>query len=330
MLVRSMSNSRSRGLKIAAVAISAVLTFLLYTEYVHSQYSIRNQLPRLGQQIFSPSRPSRPDTIPKKIWYKLGPKGKNSDIEAWTRTCIEQNPDYQHEFVTDEWADEWVQKTFATTRPDIVDVYLELTVPILKADLLRYLLLYVEGGVWSDLDVSCEGVPIDDWTPAEHKRNASIVVGWEFDFGWDQSFFHEFASWTILSRPRVSHMLMVIDDIVEAVRDVAARNGVPVGGLTTAMVGDVVDFTGPRRLTRSILKSVELTLGRPVPRRSVENIREPVLVDNVLILPGHAFADATNDFSQDGGRPGPVLVTHHYAGSWKNDKGGEMKRRRRR
>lgn len=330
MLLRSVTSSRTRGFKIAAVAISAALAFLFYTEYVHSQLSIRRHFPKLGQQIWSPSRPAKIDSIPKKIWYKLGPKGKNAEIEEWTGTCINQNPDYQFEFVTDDWADKWVATTFSSTRPDIVEVYLQLTIPILKADLLRYLLLWVEGGIWSDLDVSCDGVPIDDWTPPEYKQNASIVVGWEFDYGWDETYFHEFASWTILSKPGVSHMLMVIDDIIDAVHQVAAAQNLPIEGLTPPMVGDIVDFTGPRRLTRSLIKSVEMTLGRAVPRREIENIREPKLIDNVLILPGQAFSDATNDFSKDGGRPGPVLVTHHYAGSWKNDRGGEVAERRRR
>lgn len=335
MLVRVVSTTGSRCLKIAALVVSALLSLYFYTEYIHTEYSIRHQLPALGEKLGDKlgqygifTRPN--DAIPKKIWYKLGPKGKNDDIRAWTETCIEQNPDYAYEFVTDAWADEWVEKTFAEDRPDIVEVYLKLTIPILKADILRYLLLYVEGGVWFDLDVSCEGVPIDEWIPEEYRKNTSVVVGWEFDYGWDESYFHEFASWTILSKPGVNHMLMVVDDIMEAVHKVAEEKQVPVEGLTPAMVGDIVDFTGPRRLTRSIIKSVGLTLGKEVERKHVENIRQPVLVDNVLILPGQAFSDATNDFGSDGGRPGPVLVTHHYAGSWKNEHGGELAKRRRR
>lgn len=38
--------------------------------------------------------------FPKKVWYKLGPKGMSEQIEAWTSTCIDQNPDYEYEFLT--------------------------------------------------------------------------------------------------------------------------------------------------------------------------------------------------------------------------------------
>lgn len=38
--------------------------------------------------------------IPKKIWYKLGPKGLSEEMKEWTASCIDQNPDYQAAFLT--------------------------------------------------------------------------------------------------------------------------------------------------------------------------------------------------------------------------------------
>ncbi len=88
------------------------------------------------------------------------------------------------------------------------------------------------------------------------------------------------------------------------------------------MIGDVVDFTGPRRLTRSLLKSLKLTLNTTVELATISNLREPKLVGDLLILPGYAFAATTNMYG-DKEVLGPSLVTHHYTGSWKNDFGGE-------
>lgn len=152
-----------------------------------------------------------------------------------------------------------------------------------------------------------------------------MVVGYEFDAGYSDYYFHEFATWTILARPGLSHMLTVINDIVSAVYAVQAANQVAsLTDVTLPMVGDVVDFTGPRRFTRSVMRSVTEALGGVQPNRSdIENIRDPILLDNVLILPGNTFANATNKFDSLGPSSMPVLVTHHYAGSWKNDFGGE-------
>lgn len=119
-------------------------------------------------------------------------------------------------------------------------------------------------------------------------------------------------------------MLVVIDDIIDAVNFALVSNKVShISDLTTAMVGDIVDFTGPRRFTRSVMKSLVETLGYQIDRHDVENILEPILLDNVLILPGNAFANATNHFEDLGESSVPVMVTHHYAGSWKNEFGGE-------
>lgn len=220
-------------------------------------------------------------------------------------------------------------QTFSTSRPDIVTVYTQLTIPILKADLVRYLLLYTEGGIWSDLDVSCEeGLPISEWIPEPYRASAAeaidIIVGWEFDAGYSHYYFHEFATWIILAKPGSRHMLAVINDILDAVHESVAANEVASPNqLTPAMVGDIVDFTGPRRFTRSVLGSLDETLGYEVDWNDIENIVDPVLLDKVLILPGNAFANSSNNFEDLGESSVPVMVKHHYAGSWKNEFGGE-------
>ncbi|USP76605.1 glycosyltransferase family 32 protein [Curvularia clavata] len=264
--------------------------------------------------------------IPRLIWYKLGPKGISNEVRNWTDTCIKGNPEYQAHFITDESGDDYVRKTFAF-RPDIVQTYLAFSIPIYKADMLRYLLLWDQGGIWYDLDVSCEGVPIDEWVPVEH-QDVSLVVGWEFDAGWPEPFRRQFASWTIMSKPRSSHMMQVVDDILDEVRQKTAKYQVPVEGLTLEMMGDVVDFTGPRRLTTSVFKSLEKEQ-YTINTTEVHSIMQPVSIGDVLIMPGRSFAATANKYTpeQEALLP-PQLVTHHYAGSWKNDKGGETKRRR--
>ncbi|USP74370.1 glycosyltransferase family 32 protein [Curvularia clavata] len=268
--------------------------------------------------------------FPKLLWYKLGPKGLSDEAREWTDTCIKNNPEYKATFMTDESGDEYVRKTFAF-RPDIVDTYLSFPVPIYKADMLRYLLLWDQGGIWSDLDVSCEGIPIDEWVPSEYQQNASIVAGWEFDAGWPEPFPRQFASWTIMAKPRSPHMMNVVDEILEEVRKKTTEHNVTVSSITLEMMGDVVDFTGPRRLTNGVFHSLEKELNATIDLTELQGIVQPVLVEDVLIMPGPSFAASSNTYTpkQEALLP-PPLVTHHYAGSWKNDKGGEAKRKRRR
>jgi alpha 1,6-mannosyltransferase len=85
-----------------------------------------------------------PSSIPKIIWYKLGPLGLNNETQDWTDTCIRNNPNYSVQFLEDEDAEDFVSTAFSN-RPDIIEAYFGLTVPILKADMLRYMLLYDQG-----------------------------------------------------------------------------------------------------------------------------------------------------------------------------------------
>nr|AAK54761.1 putative mannosyltransferase [Paracoccidioides brasiliensis] len=263
--------------------------------------------------LSSPSTSSKP--IPEKIWYKLGAKGISPKIQEWTATCISKNPTYVTEFLTDDSADEYVKIHFSH-RPDIVDTYLSLPIPILKADMLRYLLLIAEGGVWNDLDITCGDIPIRDWIPEQFKKDANLVVGWEFDVGWGESFIRQFTSWTIMARPGSKHLEMVVHDILDAIDKTKKKHKLPkTTGLQLQMLGDIVDYTGPRRLTRSIFKSLSEDLGGEVNAGNASNLLSPKLLGDVLILPGFSFASSTNKYEGVKGPDGKDFVPGQGASS---------------
>ncbi|KAG6356198.1 hypothetical protein INS49_015585 [Diaporthe citri] len=121
--------------------------------------------------------------------------------------------------------------------------------------------------------------------------------------------------------------MTAIEDILQSLHDVTARNHVTISNVTLAMAGVVVDFTGPRRLTRSVFKALQKALNATDPefgsaKESTWFIMRPKLVADVLVLPGFAFASSMNTHEKTD-VVGPQLVTHHYVGSWKNDHGGE-------
>ncbi|ROT39588.1 hypothetical protein SODALDRAFT_377529 [Sodiomyces alkalinus F11] len=279
-----------------------------------------------GQGQSSPEQPFVPPAeqplsgIPKKLWYKLGPKGLNEKTQAWTDSCIKNNTDYEAVFLNDSAADTYVIRTFGESDPDLVDLYLNLTVPIFKADILRYLLLFAEGGVYCDLDVSCHA-PIDDWIPGDLKAQTAVVVGWEFDGGYGDNILRQFATWTMMAKPRSPHLWRVVEDIVRFFHEKMREHDVPPQGLTLQMIGDVVDGTGPRRVTRNLVKVFEEQFNTTLPE--IRRLEQPRLVGDVLVLPGHSFAASMNKYPGMKVVP-PPLVIHHYAGSWKNENGGEV------
>lgn len=308
--------------KAVTAQISLCVFFLLY----HLGY-----IPSIAvsvNKVFQPyiNKQLRPNLrIPAKVWYKLGPKGLSRSTRGWTKSCIRQNPDYEVNFMTDDACDRFVRNHFVESHPELVKMYLGFTIPIFKADLFRYLALYHEGGIWLDLDTSCEGVPMSEWIPAEYENSTKVAVGWEFDIGQSSHFSRQFTSWTLMAAPGSPHFWQVIEDIMQSVREIKANNNLTsTADISLDMIGDVIDFTGPKRLTRSIYKSVENTWGASINHTTISNILKPVLIQDVLLFPGYAFADSSNKYSEEE-KPllGQKLVTHHYAGSWKNKNGGE-------
>ena len=307
--------------------LSIVVSFVLFTVFLYLYYrpSSFADLKILSVGLGSTGSiwpgTSAAAGVPETIWYKVGPNGLNDDARKWRDDCLRKNPTFRSEVMTDSSGDLFVQENFAF-RPDIVDTYLALPIPILKADFLRYLLLYSRGGVWNDLDVSCEDTPIRDWIPQDLKDNVNLVVGWEFDVGWGENIMRQFATWTVLAKPQSPHLMVVIDDILDAVRQVTEERQISIPHLTTDMISDVVDFTGPRRFTRGVIKSLESSLQKSIDNKEISHLLEPMLVGDVLILPGYSLARSMNTYETN--NTGPAFVTHHYAGSWKNKLGGEV------
>jgi len=252
-------------------------------------------------------------SFPAKLWQKSGTHGiddiTRDDMESWQI----QTPSLRHEILTDGSGDQYMREQYADY-PELLNLYLSLHVPILKADLLRQLILYNEGGIWSDLDVTCNA-PIDTWIPEQYRNRTNLVVGLEFDGS-------QFASWTVMAKARTSHIATVLRYIVSQLEKSAIDYNTTISGLTMQTISDVVDVTGPKAMTRGIIQSLERETGLPVGRPNISNLHEPVLLQDVLVLPNAAFAATQAGFPTD---RGPYLVEHHYAGSWKNDKGGEDK-----
>jgi alpha 1,6-mannosyltransferase len=165
---------------------------------------------------------------------------------------------------------------------------------------------------------------MDEWVPAEYKDDAGLVVGWEFDIGWEGEYIRQFTSWTIMAKPKSPHMMQVINDILESLLEKQTKGGFTIESATLENVGDVVEFSGPRRLTRSIYKSLGKQLNRTVGVDDMKEIYQPKLIGDVLVMPGRLFASSANRYEpNDEPRLPPQLVTHHYAGTWKNNQGGE-------
>ncbi|KAG8877851.1 membrane-bound alpha-1,6- mannosyltransferase Initiation-specific [Tulasnella sp. 331] len=185
-----------------------------------------------------PVRGSLPAMISfKNIWQTN--KIHGADMGGWKY----RNLQWDWSMLNDVDAAMWVQAKFRGSR--IETVWDELPTNILKADFLRYLLVFYYGGVYSDTDTSCLhaieewGASADLWddgkgwlAPAEGEETLesrkkamgppSVVIGIEVDVG-DREDWHrwwprplQIVQWTFGAAPRHPILLDVISRVVSS------------------------------------------------------------------------------------------------------------------
>jgi len=266
-------------------------------------------------------------TFPRKIWqtWKVHPLVFEERDLSTARTWAERNPAYRWEVLTDQNDLAYVERNFGPegfNRLDIVYVYRELTARIIKADLLRYLVMYVEGGVYTDIDVEALR-PISRFVPERYdERDINMVIGVEID----QPEFRKhpilgqkcmsFCQWTFMAKPQQPVMLKLVENIMVWLKEVAHQQNVPISQVHLDF-DQVISGTGPSAFTRAILDEMGRVTGRTVTWDPFHSIAESKLVGGILVLPVEAFAAGQGHSDSGNHDTKYALVKHHYhASKW--------------
>ena len=270
---------------------------------------------------------THPEKIPQKIWqsWKVDSlRFEDRDTER-ARTWTTKNSGYRYEVLTDDNAMGYVEQHFGPSgfnRPDIVHIYRLLNAKIIRSDLLRYLVMYVEGGVYADIDVEAIR-PITSFIPKRFdEREVDMVIGIEVD----EPTFNDhpilgpksqsFCQWTFMCKPGLPVMMRLIENILKWLSDLSQKQGKPVSELTLDF-DEVISGTGPSAFTKAILAEMSKATGELMTWESFHDLTEAKLVSGVLVLTVEAFAAGTghSDSGNHGGKG--VLVKHHFhASSW--------------
>ena len=265
------------------------------------------------------------EEFPKKIWqtWTVSPLAFQERELNRVRSWMAKNPGHRYEVLTDDNAQVYVEEHFGPDggyyRPDILYAYRSLSVQILKADLLRYLVMYIEGGVYADIDVEALK-PISQFIPPSpdyNETNIDLVIGVEVD---EPSFgFHpilgpksqSFCQWTFMSKPRSPAILRLINNVISWLDNLSRTQNVPIANITVTF-DDIIKGTGPSAFTSAILAEMSAQTGHPVTWESFSHMTEPKRVANTLVLTINAFA-AGQDHSNSGDHNSEAaMVRHHY------------------
>jgi len=269
----------------------------------------------------------QPEKFPRRIWqsWKVNPYAFDDRDHMVAQTWPQKNPSFRYEVLTDYNDLYYVESHFGPAglnRPDIVHTYRSLTAKIIKADLLRYLIMYVEGGVYADIDVEALR-PVERFIPSRFdEKDIDMVIGIEID----QPEFKDhailgpksmsFCQWTFMSKPRVPVMMQLVDHIIEWINDVARQQGVSISEVKLDFDA-VLSGTGPSAFTRAILKYMSQQVGHEVQWDLFHSMDESRVVGGVLVLTVEAFAAGQGHSDSGNHNAKQALVKHHYhASKW--------------
>lgn len=268
------------------------------------------------------------EVIPRKIWqtWKVGPLGFEQRDSDSAKTWPAKNPRHRYEVLTDDNALEYLEWHYGThgfNRPDIVELYRELNITIIKADLLRYLVMYAEGGVYADIDVECLR-PIDRFIPERYnEQDVDMIIGVEID---EMNFAKHpilgskcmsFCQWTFAAKPRLPVMMRLIENIQDWLHDLSDQKGVSISQLQLDF-NEVISGTGPSAFTHAVLEQMTAqNNGKSVTWDAFHNLAESRLVNGILVLNVEAFAAGQGHSDSGNHDSRGALVKHHYhASGW--------------
>ena len=307
-----------------SVAILSVL-FITFTYFKGS----RLISPPLVQTITTGSNfdtNTDPQSWSKIIWQtsKLPAEKLSEEEKERSETWSNLNPEYRHELMTDRRMDTYVRQKYKGT--EMESTYLEIKDYILRSDLIRYLILFADGGVYNDLDVGCVQ-PIDSWVPEEFADEAAVILGVEVDnrLGPDGRTLEggtdlfEFVNWTMMAKPGQPFIQFLVRRVLDNLHQIAKSQSTSLDKIEYT-VRQVLELTGPTALTAAFFDYATNITKSPITYRNFTKITEPKLVGEVVILPIHAFGAAHQvewaGLDQDESK---ALVHHYFKGKWKQD-----------
>ncbi|KIW08535.1 uncharacterized protein PV09_00503 [Verruconis gallopava] len=265
--------------------------------------------------------------FPRKIWqlWKVNVLSLDARDQPRAKSWVDLNPGFRYEVLTDDNDQHYVEVVYGPdglNRPDIVSWYRTINAKIVKADVLRYLVMYAEGGVYTDIDVEALR-PVSQWIPQQYDhKNIDMVIGIEID----QPEFAShpilgkksmsFCQWTFMAKPGHPVMLKLVENIMAWMSDVAKRQDVSIADVKLNF-DDIIAGTGPSAFTEAFLEYMSSKLGYKVEWNTFHNIAESKLVAGVLVLTVEAFAAGQGHSDSGTHNTRRALVKHHYhASGW--------------
>jgi hypothetical protein len=91
--------------------------------------------------------------IPKKIYQTHKDYNLSSNLKSLIHNMISLNPEFEYTFMDNDECFKFIEENFDK---DFIEMYKNLPLDIMRADVWRVAVIYINGGIYSDCDVVCE------------------------------------------------------------------------------------------------------------------------------------------------------------------------------
>lgn len=224
--------------------------------------------------------------------------------------------------VGEEGGDVFMREHFSN-EPRLVESYHSLPNVGMKSDMLRYMILGIEGGVYTDVDTVALQ-PIDVWVPEDIRHQVRLVVGVEFDRrdsgGWaDISHWVQFCQWTVAAAPGHPVFVAMLAQVLRSLDELRlTHGGIPLGGLEPTSF-EVMSSTGPAAWTDVVFAALHEHDPSLETTRDLSFMRKATLFGDIMVLPIDSFGmgQPHSHSTNDGSVPPAALVRHLFRGSWR-------------
>ncbi|TAQ86204.1 hypothetical protein B7494_g5470 [Chlorociboria aeruginascens] len=318
---------RASFLRIAPFPLVFAGLYFFWALYVHLD-TTRYDPSQRNTNIHSPTAPKDLSALklkefPRKHWQTWKTSITNIEDEMLIgaiKSWRELNPDIRYETLSDMAQETYVRNAYAK-RPNVVETFLAIQDPIVRADFVRYLILLADGGVYSDVDTKALK-PISKWLTPKQQEEVGFVLGVEIDepgvmwADWADNFV--FCQSTMMSKPGHPILEILVWNILRTITEKADEQNTSISKIKFSFQ-DVLRISGPKAFSDAVFTYLTTASGTNVDRGNFTGLTSPRQVGDVLVLPVNAFVPGQPHSNSGAVTDATALVQHLGMGSWRGD-----------
>lgn len=262
--------------------------------------------------------------FPAYIWQTWNEDiEKNEELNMFHQNWINKNPGFVLEVINDDIMSLLVYHYYNSV-PEVIEAFDSLPTAMLKADFFRFLILYVKGGVFADIDTN-PLQPVPNWIPENvSPKEIGILIGIEVDFktpDWKGKYNRRLQFGTSIIQAKPKHP--VIREIIAKITETTLlKKQYKVDDLSIKDDLSIMNWTGIGTFTDVVMAYfndyIQSGVDAKITWRDFHDLTLPKLVGDILVAPIVSFnSPPIESISNNDEHKALYFVQHKGMKTWK-------------